>query len=329
MASSNARYDNVDNVSDTLSSSSEISEDEIDLSSCEDYCEEIGGWGKCVEPYKFQPLKSVSEDRPSDTQIEDIYAQVSLFNEMGAEPNCSNSKEKADIDNGIGEKAGCHSKSVIPIMNQNCEYQKQCGRVKAMLGLPEGYFISDNVCCFCEICHRVRNDPPTFQHGDPSRCYSTPFGWCRFSLRTQSKNENTDKWHIAFHGTNSGTIRKILDNGTLLLPGKLVFGNILVKQDVSEKQSFETNHVLMSPSITYAASPHFSPQHELIDGVKRKNISVKVVIQVYVRPGSYNTGPSRDCHHTDPHFSNKEIEWYTKETNATVLHSLLIKVGET
>ncbi|KAG1698836.1 Aquaporin-10 [Nymphon striatum] len=61
MASSNARYDNVDNVdnvSDTLSSSSEISEDEIDLSSCEDYCEEIGGWGKCVEPYKFQPLKS-------------------------------------------------------------------------------------------------------------------------------------------------------------------------------------------------------------------------------------------------------------------------------
>ncbi|KAG1709807.1 hypothetical protein GQR58_002772 [Nymphon striatum] len=41
----------------------EISEDEIDLSSCEDYCEEIGGWGKCVEPYKFQPLKSVSEDR--------------------------------------------------------------------------------------------------------------------------------------------------------------------------------------------------------------------------------------------------------------------------
>ncbi|KAG1655227.1 hypothetical protein GQR58_024644 [Nymphon striatum] len=58
MASSNARYDNVDNVNDTLSSSSEISEDEIDLSSCEDYCEEIGGWGKCVEPYKFQPLKS-------------------------------------------------------------------------------------------------------------------------------------------------------------------------------------------------------------------------------------------------------------------------------
>ncbi|KAG1705819.1 G-protein coupled receptor GRL101 [Nymphon striatum] len=82
MASSNARYDNVDNVSDTLSSSSEISEDEIDLSSCEDYCEEIGGWGKCVEPYKFQPLKSVSEDRPSDTQIEDIYAQIDLIKPM-------------------------------------------------------------------------------------------------------------------------------------------------------------------------------------------------------------------------------------------------------
>ncbi|KAG1671499.1 CTP synthase 1-B [Nymphon striatum] len=67
MASSNARYDNVDNVdnvSDTLSSSSEISEDEIDLSSCEDYCEEIGGWGKCVEPYKFQPLKSLSTKNP-------------------------------------------------------------------------------------------------------------------------------------------------------------------------------------------------------------------------------------------------------------------------
>ncbi|KAG1672004.1 COP9 signalosome complex subunit 8 [Nymphon striatum] len=48
MVNSNARYDNVDNVSDTLSSLSEISEDEIDLSSCEGYCEEIGGWGKCA-----------------------------------------------------------------------------------------------------------------------------------------------------------------------------------------------------------------------------------------------------------------------------------------
>ncbi|KAG1710441.1 hypothetical protein GQR58_002715 [Nymphon striatum] len=64
MASSNARYDNVDNVdnvSDTLSSSSEISEDEIDLSSCEDYCEEIGGWGNgeetvdCVVRVPYDP----------------------------------------------------------------------------------------------------------------------------------------------------------------------------------------------------------------------------------------------------------------------------------
>ncbi|KAG1693506.1 Protein kinase C iota type [Nymphon striatum] len=55
MASSNARYDNVDNVSDTLSLSSEISEDEIDLSLCEDYCEEIGGWGKEVMITYIQP----------------------------------------------------------------------------------------------------------------------------------------------------------------------------------------------------------------------------------------------------------------------------------
>ncbi|KAG1670221.1 hypothetical protein GQR58_017098 [Nymphon striatum] len=107
MVSSNARYDNVDNVSDTLSSSSEISEDEIDLSSCEDYCEEIGGWGKCVEPYKFQPLKSVSEDRPSDTQIEDIYAQLkpdavptikTVLSEQTGVPKTRENKDFSSVD---------------------------------------------------------------------------------------------------------------------------------------------------------------------------------------------------------------------------------------
>ncbi|KAG1697214.1 Ribonuclease P protein subunit p29 [Nymphon striatum] len=58
MASSNARYDN---VSDTLSSSSEISEDEIDLSSCEDYCEEIGGWGKKLDIQNIE-LKLLKAD---------------------------------------------------------------------------------------------------------------------------------------------------------------------------------------------------------------------------------------------------------------------------
>ncbi|KAG1675364.1 Bromodomain adjacent to zinc finger domain protein 2B [Nymphon striatum] len=116
MASSNARYDN---VSDTLSSSSEISEDEIDLSSCEDYCEEIGGSGKCVEPYKFQPLKSVSEDRPSDTQIEDIYAQTNRTKRKYAK-----AKDK-DKDKDVKETKEVKNSSEVEEVKQTKQSEKR------------------------------------------------------------------------------------------------------------------------------------------------------------------------------------------------------------
>ena len=31
-----------------------------------------------------------------------------------------------------------------------------------------------------------------------------------------------DMWHMAYHGTVLGAVRKILDSGMLLLPGKII-----------------------------------------------------------------------------------------------------------
>ncbi|KAG1679215.1 Monocarboxylate transporter 12 [Nymphon striatum] len=121
MASSNARYDNVDNVdnvSDTLSSSSEISEDEIDLSSCEDYCEEIGGWGKCVEPYKFQPLKSSYKIISTDMEQNAInHHDKTETNSDSIESKLLEFRSKPDAEKEVPSdnqcEASCNDSSVV------------------------------------------------------------------------------------------------------------------------------------------------------------------------------------------------------------------------
>lgn len=65
-----------------------------------------------------------------------------------------------------------------------------------------------------------------------------------------------------------------------------------------------------------------------VDSATKKLYQAKVAFQVYVRPGSYTTGPQqlgvRDP--IDVHFNNNDLEWYTKEENSVILHSLLMKV---
>jgi len=49
---------------------------------------------------------------------------------------------------------------------------------------------------------------------------------------------------------------------------------------------------------------------------------------VCVKPGSYKVGPQSIGANEpiDPHISNNEIEWSTKERGSVLLHSLLLKV---
>jgi neuralized-like protein 4 len=98
-----------------------------------------------------------------------------------------------------------------------CEYLNLCQRFKSTLALPDNFFApAADVVCFCVGCCKVRGEEPYKKRGDPPREFSTPQGWVRFPLKVTSR----PSWHVAYHGTRLAFLRKILDHGQLLPPGK-------------------------------------------------------------------------------------------------------------
>ena len=57
--------------------------------------------------------------------------------------------------------------------------------------------------------------------GNPPKHYAQPFGWCRFSL-VSGIGDNNESWHMAYHGTRPGAVRRMLDKGELLFPGEWI-----------------------------------------------------------------------------------------------------------
>ncbi|CAL1286035.1 unnamed protein product [Larinioides sclopetarius] len=239
-------------------------------------------------------------------------------------------KEKANVEYD-GEKIikpVCSSQ----LSTTNCDHQRICSIIKTSLGLLDMYFLPDSIVCFCDMCHKSRGEEPYFRKGDPPRDYAQPFGWCRFPLRSSSKAEKsgvTDKWHVAFYGTGFGSICRILEHGKLLPPAMLGFK---VQKKLTDKggksKDTDGSHVLISPTMLYAGSSKFSPKEEFVDLETKKLYHAKVAFQVCVRPGSYTVGPQQlgVREPIDVHFSNNDLEWYTKEEGSIILHSLLIKV---
>lgn len=52
----------------------------------------------------------------------------------------------------------------------------------------DGYFAEDTKSnlCYCESCHKLRGDEAYYKKGEPPRDYALPFGWCRFTLRSEA-----------------------------------------------------------------------------------------------------------------------------------------------
>lgn len=66
------------------------------------------------------------------------------------------------------------------------------------------------------------------------------------------------------------------------------------------------------------------------DPITDETLTAKVVIQLFIKPGSYQVG-SRTIgavSEIDPNISDKELEWTTTEPDSTRLFGLLIKLDE-
>ncbi|CAN7988339.1 unnamed protein product [Ixodes pacificus] len=268
----------------------------------------------------------------------DLYGQceqvtVIESHDQDSEPG-ADCREKADIENSVKEKRGKNIHNDLHAI-KNCEYQNSCARFKALLGIPEGYFLPDLNVCYCETCHKIRGDEPYLKVGEPPRDYAVPFGWCHFPLRPQPRPDNNSvqqKWHMAFHGVPLGAVRKTLDRGELLPPDKVALCQ--VPKPRGKAENFETRTVCLSPTLRYAGSSAFCPRHEFVDLKSGRRMHARAAFQVLVQPGSYTTHPASAAatgavagrELVDVHFGASELEWRTKEIGATVLHALLVRL---
>uniref|UniRef100_A0A8C8C7D8 Neuralized-like protein 4 n=1 Tax=Oncorhynchus tshawytscha TaxID=74940 RepID=A0A8C8C7D8_ONCTS len=230
--------------------------------------------------------------------------------------------------------------------NKTCEYQALCSRFKDLLTLPDGYFNEDakyNL-CYCESCHKLRGDESYYKRGEPPRDYALPFGWCRFALR--SEVTDSQSWHIAYHGTSVGALRRTLDHAQLLSGTSSIFSVSPVKTegpngysepeenssnslpDRDRERDREVPRVQLSPTMRYSGLEMFAPKVQFRDPRSHCCHQAQVGFQVCVRPGSYKVGPQTlgAIEPLDPRFSNTEIEWITKDQGGTLLYGLLIRV---
>ncbi|KAG8006156.1 Neuralized-like protein 4 [Nibea albiflora] len=253
------------------------------------------------------------------------------------ETRCQGDMEKADMVDGIKESV-CWTPPPEVNPNKTCEYQALCSRFKELLTLPDGYFNEDakyNL-CYCESCHKLRGDEAYYKRGEPPRDYALPFGWCRFALRIKPHCEVSNalkKWHIAYHGTSVGALRRTLDHSQLLPGTSSIFSVSPVKAEgpngYSEpEENREVPRVRLSPTMRYSGMEIFAPKVQFQDPRSHRCHQAQVGFQVCVRPGSYKVGPQTLGHSEplDPRFSNSEIEWITKEQGGTLLYGLLIRV---
>ncbi|KAM9406520.1 neuralized-like protein 4 isoform 4-T4 [Salvelinus alpinus] len=288
-------------------------------------------------------------------QVTIVTDNVPTVGGESGEARCQGDMEKADMVDGIKESV-CWTPPPEVNPNKTCEYQALCSRFKDLLTLPDGYFNEDakyNL-CYCESCHKLRGDEAYYKRGEPPRDYALPFGWCRFALRIKPHCEVSSafkKWHIAYHGTSVGALRRTLDHAQLLSGTSSIFSVSPAKmegpngysepeensnslpdrerdRDRDRDRDKEVPRVQLSPTMRYSGLEMFAPKVQFRDPRSHCCHQAQVGFQVCVRPGSYKVGPQNlgASEPLDPRFSNTEIEWITKEQGGTLLYGLLIRV---
>jgi len=100
----------------------------------------------------------------------------------------------------------------IVASSRKCDYLKACMQLKKSLVLPDEFFSTDEILCYCNICYKIDGNNATCKKGEPPAEFAIPVGWVRFPLKqninaNQIPQSTTDKWHVAFYGIRLDAIR--------------------------------------------------------------------------------------------------------------------------
>ena len=197
-----------------------------------------------------------------------------------------------------------------------CAYQLECLKYLSSLRQPVAKFDTKTLMnpCYCDNCCHLKDlDTPLCKTGTPPQAYSLPLGWCRFRLNTPKEAlDHGATWNVAYYSLSKEMLPSILEHGLgdksdSLCPDGKVF-------------------VKLTPSIICADVD--SPVLEYQDSESDELKLVKIALQVYVRPGSFQTmgrAGSSPTDEVDPYFQSKDIYWVVRDHDDVIPFGILIK----
>jgi len=209
---------------------------------------------------------------------------------------------------------------------RNCDYMNVCTRFKNSLGLPAVFFEKfDAGVCYCETCHKLRGCPSISSAGNPPTSFTLPLRWVLYPLRAredvreegEGEKEGRDAWHIAYHATNVGHVRPMLDAGSVLTVGELGLQRTLEKEK-SKLDDTDAPLISFSPNIVEAVTA--GGGRRFLDKRSRREYSAKIAFMLEVEPGSYKVGGQEE--------GGRENLWVTKERGNTNITALLINLDQ-
>ncbi len=275
--------------------------------------------------------------------------------------------EVADVTKSAPSLAAVAAAAGSSASRRHCDYFSLCSRFKNSLSLPSAHFSrAERPTCYCAGCHRLRAEPAYAKKGDPVRHFALPVGWCRFPIAAAAAaaahfhhhhNQHHESWHTAFHGSDPGVLRRVLDSGELSqTAGKLstFLSSILTtsskghllpqgasslerhsacKPKATKEDDSDNPPLLFSPTLRYISDHTPScPPVDFADRVsgRSRRLRARTALQVEINPGSYKVGPPSSSSSVslppDPHFKLDETEWLSKERGNTVVTALLVCV---
>ena len=220
----------------------------------------------------------------------------------------------------------------------NCKYQQECAKFFKTLGIDKKYLNPKKDHCFCLECRKKdkKPNPKVFKRGKPPSDYVLPIGWTRFGIIPACSEQELSKYyetgHIAYHGTLSDTIKKIVLCGKLKFAGQKTYDGttieirdnhirdrVVILDDYKSKETgFELpvdSAVFMSPSIKYA-----SYKNVYAVGKTYQGKTYKCCLELRILPTSYKKHretvlkkDERDVIIIDEFVANNEIEWFTEK----------------